>query len=105
MPRQTHEASLSKALARYRPSRAYLFGSRTRGDADAESDIDLLLIKETSQPFLERLKEFALLLPKDLPRVDAFIYTPEEFETMQERENPLVMRALREGTLLYEASH
>ena len=54
--------------------------------------------------FLDRLREFALLLPPGLPRVDAFIYTPEEFELMRERKNPLIMKVLSEGEVVYEAS-
>ncbi|MFA4872566.1 MAG: nucleotidyltransferase domain-containing protein [Patescibacteria group bacterium] len=94
--------SLNEVLTHYQPQRAILFGSHARTDADEHSDIDLLLIKSTKKPFLERLKEFSLMLPKDFPRVDAFIYTPEEFAAMQERENPLVMRALQEGIIIYE---
>lgn len=95
---------LREAIERYAPQRAILFGSAARGDADAASDIDLVLIKETSQPFLERLVEFAHLLPLELTRVDAFIYTPAEFAEMQDKENPVIMAALREGHTVYEAT-
>ena len=95
--------ALQRAIERYAPERAILFGSAARGDADAFSDFDLVLIKKTTQPFLDRLVEFARLLPRDAPQVDAFIYTPEEFQRMQEWENPLVSRALSEGVTVYEA--
>ncbi len=99
---QFYSKALTETLVRYRPTRAILFGSHARADADEHSDIDLLLVKESNKPFIERLKEFSLMLPKDFPRVDVFIYTPEEFAAMQEQENPLVMRALQEGTVIYE---
>ena len=96
--------SLQRAIERYAPERAILFGSAARGDTDTFSDVDLVLIKKTQQPFLERLVEFARLLPPELTRVDAFIYTPEEFADMQERGNPIARAALTEGKTIYEAS-
>jgi len=95
---------LLTTIRRYQPQKAILFGSQAKGSQDEASDIDLILIKSTSKPFLERLKEFALLLPGVLPRVDAFIYTPDEFKRMTEWENPLIMKALEEGQVIYEAS-
>lgn len=94
---------LLTALRRYQPERVILFGSSARGDADAGSDIDLLLIKETPKLFLERLKEFAQLLPADAPRVDVFIYTQREFEDMRERESPFLSTVLADGITIYEA--
>lgn len=95
---------LIKVIRDYGSDRAIVFGSRARGTRDEASDIDLVLVKETKLQFLDRLREFALLLPPGLPRVDAFIYTPKEFEVMKEWENPLIERALREGKVIYEAS-
>ena len=36
------------------PDRIILFGSRARGDARPDSDIDLLIIKDTDQPSYRR---------------------------------------------------
>ena len=52
-------ASLVKALLNYQPERIYLFGSWARGEQDDLSDIDLVIIKETSAPFFKRLREAA----------------------------------------------
>lgn len=95
--------ALQRAIERYAPERAILFGSAARGDADEFSDIDLVLIKKTDQPFLDRLVEFARSLPPELTRVDAFIYTPAEFSDMRERGNPIVLSVLSEGKTIYEA--
>ena len=35
-------------------TRAIVFGSFARGDADVASDVDVILIEPTSRPFLER---------------------------------------------------
>ncbi len=76
-----------------------LFGSQARGDADEYSDLDLIIVKETSQPFMRRLVE-----APDFPvHADVFVYTPREFEYMKENENPFLMNALENSVVLYEA--
>src|SRR5437867_1110958 len=37
---------------------AIVFGSVARGDADEWSDLDLVIVTETSRPFLERYRDF-----------------------------------------------
>ena len=69
--------SLMAVVRGYGVDKAIVFGSQARGIVDETSDIDLVMVKETKLQFLDRLREFALLLPPGLPRVDAFIYTPE----------------------------
>ncbi len=47
---------LLQALQGYHPQRIILFGSVARGEADADSDLDVLVIKETTDPFVHRLE-------------------------------------------------
>ena len=75
-----------------------LFGSLARGDVREKSDIDLIVVKETDEKFLDRLDEFY----EDARwAMDILVYTPEEFEWMKER--PFIKRALLEGRILHEA--
>lgn len=74
-----------------------LFGSAARGDTDEYSDLDLIIVKKTETPFVQRLVE-APLLPV---QADVFVYTPEEFERMQEHENPFIMSALEHSKVIY----
>jgi predicted nucleotidyltransferase len=74
---------------------AYLFGSHARGDADAESDIDLIVVARSDRPFVDRFKDYVDLL--DAPGgLDLLVYTPEEFEC-ERRVNRFVRHALREA--------
>ncbi|MEK9179937.1 MAG: nucleotidyltransferase domain-containing protein [Patescibacteria group bacterium] len=77
-----------------------LFGSRARGNADESSDLDLIVVKNTDKPFVRRLVD----APYFSIHSDIFVYTPKEFEQMQENENPFVMNALEHGVVLYPAS-
>jgi predicted nucleotidyltransferase len=46
---------LVSLLQAYEPERIILFGSHARGQADAHSDYDIIVIKRTERSFLERL--------------------------------------------------
>lgn len=80
--------------------RAILFGSLARGDVGGHSDVDLILIAESNESFVQRGGRFYEAL---VPTVgmDILVYTPEEFETMRQR--PFFRRALRDGKVIYEA--
>ncbi|HHT9117896.1 MAG TPA: nucleotidyltransferase domain-containing protein [Candidatus Hypogeohydataceae bacterium YC38] len=87
-------------LEDYDPERVILFGSAAREEEDAYSDIDLVVVKKTEKPFLERLVEVALLISEI--NADIFVYTPEEFHRMKEEENSFIEQVLREGKVIYE---
>ena len=82
--------------------RIYLFGSAARGEADDLSDVDLVIIKQTTQPWLDRMPEVARLLPADVGGVDALVYTPEEFARMLDEGNAFAQMIAEEGWVLYE---
>lgn len=77
-----------------------LFGSAARGEQDEASDLDLIIIKRTSERFLRRL----LSVPALPVAADVFVYTPEEFAAMQAQENPFILTALQDAIVLYEAA-
>jgi predicted nucleotidyltransferase len=86
-----HLEKLIHLLKRYEPEQIILFGSRARGDADEYSDYDIILIKRTDKPFLERLRDMVpYLMEFDRP-AEVLVYTPEEYEQM--RETGLIMLA------------
>jgi predicted nucleotidyltransferase len=85
-----------------RARRVIAFGSVARGEADALSDLDLIIVADTSRPFLERFKDFAGLYDV-WPRLDLLVYTREEFARMVAEDNPLLRQALEEGVVLHEA--
>jgi predicted nucleotidyltransferase len=101
--RRRLEAELERIVARL-PSlgvrRAILFGSLARGDVGGHSDLDLILIADSGEPFLERGARFYRALAPAVG-MDLLVYTREEFEAM--RHGGFLRRALAEGTVLYEA--
>lgn len=80
--------------------RAILFGSLARGDVGGHSDLDLILIADSGEPFLERGARFYRALAPAVG-MDILVYTPQELEAMRDRR--FLRRALAEGRVLYEA--
>lgn len=89
---------IRRALEPLDPVQVILFGSAARGEMDAWSDVDLIVVRPTDLPFLDRAREVTPLLRKALGRsADVLVYTPEEFEEMKERNVGIVAMALEEG--------
>jgi len=88
------------------PEQIYLFGSRARGQASPDSDLDLLVIERESfggrrSRRSEMAKIWRLLSRFRVPK-DILVYSWEEVERWRTARNHIIARALREGRLLYE---
>jgi|SRR5215471_1108087 len=90
------------------PEQIYLFGSRARGNARPDSDIDLLIVER--EPFganRSRRRELArirrALSPFRVPK-DILVYSRDEIAKWQHAINHIISHCLREGKLLYERS-
>jgi predicted nucleotidyltransferase len=86
-----------------RPTRVILFGSRARGDAGADSDIDLLVVVEKT----ESRRELAVRLleaMRDLKvNVDVVVATERIMERYGNIPGAIYEVAGSEGTVLYAA--
>lgn len=81
-PRQEIEEFLHRKLSRHGVKEAYLFGSYAQNTLTAWSDLDLLIVAESQQPFVERPRQFFDLLDLGIP-IDILVYTPEEFQQLR----------------------
>jgi uncharacterized protein len=99
---QALERILLTLAAEYRPEKVILFGSMAQASVGEWSDLDLVIIKDTSKPFLQRLKEVALLCRAPVG-VDFLVYTPGEFDQMIADRNPFILEeVIDKGKVLYE---
>ncbi len=92
---------LVDVLRSYQPERVYLFGSWARGEEDELSDLDIVVIKRTTLPFFDRLREVGRLLPVEIGGADILVYTPEEFAAMQSEGNAFAQMIAEEAHLIY----
>ncbi|HKK00669.1 MAG TPA: nucleotidyltransferase domain-containing protein [Desulfuromonadales bacterium] len=78
---------LQKKLADKGVLEAYLFGSFASGSCNPWSDLDVVAVKPTDQPFVERPREFSELYELGIP-IDILVYTPLEFEEIRACASP-----------------
>jgi hypothetical protein len=84
-----------------RPQAVVLYGSFARGDVHEASDLDLLVVADFSEPFLERIGRLLALahgLPLPLEPVG---YRPEEVVAMWRGGNRFLQEVVRTGRLVY----
>lgn len=65
-------------VERFHPRRIVLFGSHARGDAGPDSDLDLIVEMETSDPLDQAYKIYRTFPLRDWA-MDLIVYTPEKF--------------------------
>lgn len=92
---------LRRILAVGSPERIVLFGSHARGNPGATSDLDLLIIEESSLPRYRRAPRYLRALVGTYPAKDVVVWTPGEVEAWREVPNAFITTALREGRTLY----
>ncbi len=101
--RQIRDA-LEPALKKAGAAKAVVFGSYARGDADAESDLDLMVILNTDLPFIERWDIIPGLRSRSpVQEMDLLAYTPGEVRRMMEKGSVLLPVVLEEGVTIYDA--
>jgi len=94
---------LSKIVAEYAPQKVILFGSYAYGEPNEDSDIDLLIIKDTDKRPIERWMEVKRLL-RDRNRtvsVSPLVYTRQELEQRLAIQDFFVQEVLEKGEVLY----
>ena len=84
------------------PEKVILFGSRARREERPESDIDLLVIAESTEPRYRRSVPLYGALSDILAPMDILVYSPEEVKEWSEVRQAFVTTAIREGRVLYE---
>ena len=82
--------------------RLSLFGSVLRDDFRPDSDVDLLIVKPSSEPPHRRLGPAYQALWGIRVPIDVLWYTPEEVADWSTISCHVVTRAAREGRVLYE---
>ena len=93
---------VQRLLEAGQPQKIILFGSQARGQADRDSDFDLLVIEDSSQSRYRRSISYRHAL-KDLGiSKDIVVWTPREIADWQNVLNAFITTVLREGVVLYE---
>lgn len=85
------------------PEKVILFGSAARAEMGANSDVDLLVVKET-----EASRDLVARIYRELRgvgvAVDVIVVSPAHVERYKDSHALVIKPALREGTVVYEAA-
>jgi predicted nucleotidyltransferase len=90
--------------AKYAPEKIILYGSFAYGVPDANSDIDLLIIKKTSERPLDRMAlvhRIVDIRDSSYPSFSPLVLTPEEVKQRLEIGDQFIQEILTRGEVLY----
>ncbi len=91
-----------RIVREYQPEKIILFGSHAWGEPHEWSDIDLLVVKNSDKPKLERIRELRRLLFGSSQSLDLLVYTRRELEESINRGRNLFLEdVVRNGVVLY----
>ncbi len=98
------DSAVSRIIETFDPLQVVLFGSHARGEADDDSDIDLLVVLPTVEPWGSPLKAMTAVrrVLRRLPIcIDVIVTTPEHLATRARIPGSVIRNAIREGKPLY----
>jgi len=96
---------VQRLVMHYAPRKIILFGSWASGGADEDSDIDLLIIKDTPEAFLQRMdtvRKVATGTHRCVP-FDPIVLTPAELDQRLKAQDQFIAAIVRNGEVLYAA--
>lgn len=102
-PEQVLQHIVRRLVDGYQPQRIILYGSLAYGTPDEESDIDLLIVKETDESPLERRVRVRRLVSDPERRIpfSPLVLTPDELAERLTMNDPFYTDILRRGEELY----
>lgn len=84
------------------PEKIILFGSHARGEAGADSDVDLLVVADVADPDGFRSVEARTAIGTVPFGLDLVVVTPDEWDTWHRFVNTVMGQAFKYGKSLYE---
>jgi uncharacterized protein len=95
---------VNRIAIRFNPDKIILFGSYAAGNPNNDSDIDLLVIKDTDLPRHKRSFDIQKSLIGSMIPMDILVYTTKEFEQEQKEKNSFLFSVIKTSKILYERS-
>ena len=90
------------AVRMMNPERIILFGSAAHDQPRPDSDLDILIVQETSLPFAKRAVQLRLAHADLRVPMDLIVLTPAEFEEYRDVPGMLQYVARSTGKVIYE---
>jgi predicted nucleotidyltransferase len=96
---------VSQVIEHYRPEKVILFGSYAYGHPDPDSDLDLLIIKNTSERFIDRWTNVRRIVSNSKRSIpfEPIVLTPEELEERLAIGDQFIKEIVTKGEILFAA--
>lgn len=96
---------LQKLISDYAPQKVILFGSYAYGNPRPDSDIDLLIVKETDERFIDRPVTVRRILsdPRRTIGLEILVLTPQELSDRMAIGDQFLAEITANGRVLYAA--
>jgi len=92
----------NQIVKNYKPEKIILFGSFAYGKPNKNSDLDLLIIKNTKSSRVKRIKDVLMKVDSDLP-LEPLVYTPKELACRIKLGGDFfIEEVIRKGKIIYE---
>lgn len=93
---------VNKIAVKFNPDKIILFGSYAAGNQNDDSDVDLLIIKDTDLPRHKRSFDIQKSLIGSMIPMDILVYTSSEYEQERNEKNSFLFSAIKTSKVLYE---
>jgi len=103
IPEETIQELVRQIADAFHPARIYLFGSYAYGKPRPESDVDLLVVMETSQRETRQALQIRQHV-NPLFGVDILVYTPSRLEQRLALGDSFLKEIVENGILIYEST-
>jgi uncharacterized protein len=95
---------VKRIVKKFQPEQVILFGSHARGDAGADSDVDLLVVMDFEGSASAKGLEIVQALHDLFIAVDVIVSSPGDFAWRKDVVGTIEWPAAREGKVLYARS-
>jgi predicted nucleotidyltransferase len=92
---------VNRLVEGYQPEKIILFGSYAYGNPTEDSDLDLLVVKEVSEPKWQRNIDAGLVVGRKPFSVHLEVLTPNEFQQLKGTNSFLAIDIFKKGLTVY----
>lgn len=93
---------LKRVIQGIQPKKVILFGSYANGTANKDSDLDLLIVKNTTVPRYKRALQVRRHLRGLKIPIDLLVYTEDEIAKWGDVKSSFICQVMQEGKVLYK---
>lgn len=93
---------INKIVMNYLPEKIILFGSYAYGNPNTNSDLDLLIVKDSNIPRYKRGREVRKYLRGLKVPIDLIVYTNEEIQKWSNVKTAFITSIIKKGKVLYD---